>query len=185
MADNTLLNPGSAAGDTIRTIQRTSTVKTEVVQLDAGGELGPESLVGPLNPLPVAILPGPQDYAGIPYVRLSPDDDVATTAMQRAGTDAINGTALNALPPATVAVGTSSVSVVAANPGRRSLLITNTSTAGQIISLHLTGGTAVSLSGITLWPGDVWVMDRYSFVTAAISAIGSAISGAVGVQEFN
>ena len=42
MADNTILNPGSG-GDTIRTIARGSS-KTEVVQLDIGGE-GAENLV--------------------------------------------------------------------------------------------------------------------------------------------
>jgi hypothetical protein len=51
MADNTLLNPGSG-GDTIRTIDRT-TFKTQVVQLDFGGEPGTESLATAWNNLPV------------------------------------------------------------------------------------------------------------------------------------
>ncbi len=50
MADNTQINTG--AGDIIRTIQRTSS-KTQVIQLDAGGELGPEALVTAGVPLPV------------------------------------------------------------------------------------------------------------------------------------
>jgi len=56
VADNTTLNPG-ASGDTIRTIQRPGGVKSEVVQLDFGGDispnLSPESLVTQANPLPV------------------------------------------------------------------------------------------------------------------------------------
>lgn len=51
MSDNTSLNSGSG-GDVIRTIQRSpSTTKTEVVQLDFGGEPGSESLVSKDNPL--------------------------------------------------------------------------------------------------------------------------------------
>ncbi len=50
MADNTQINVG--AGDIIRTIQR-PTSKTQVIQLDAGGELGPELLVTAGTPLPV------------------------------------------------------------------------------------------------------------------------------------
>jgi hypothetical protein len=51
MSDNTVLPTGSG-GDTIRTIDRT-TSKTQVIALDAGGEGGPESLATPNNPFPV------------------------------------------------------------------------------------------------------------------------------------
>jgi hypothetical protein len=51
MADNTVRNITSG-GDTIRTIDR-GTAKTEVVQLDVGGEAGPESLVTTVNRLPI------------------------------------------------------------------------------------------------------------------------------------
>jgi hypothetical protein len=51
MADNTTLPTGSG-GDTIRTIDRT-TSKTQVIGLDFGGESGPESLVSATSPLPV------------------------------------------------------------------------------------------------------------------------------------
>ena len=53
MADNTQINVG--AGDIIRTIARTTpaAAKTQVIQLDAGGELGPEALVTAGAPLPV------------------------------------------------------------------------------------------------------------------------------------
>jgi len=52
VADNTIL-PVGTGGDTIRTISRAG-IKTEVVQLDVGGEAGPESLVTTNNPLPVS-----------------------------------------------------------------------------------------------------------------------------------
>ena len=52
MADNTTL-PTGAGGDTIRTIDRT-TSKTQVVALDFGGEAGPESLLTGFNALPVS-----------------------------------------------------------------------------------------------------------------------------------
>ena len=56
MTDNTLLNPGSPGGDTVRTLDRTGTgtPKTEVVQLDAGGpDPNSESLVNANNPLTI------------------------------------------------------------------------------------------------------------------------------------
>jgi hypothetical protein len=65
MADNTPLNPGTG-GDVIRTVPRNfsdpevptpSIVKTEVVQLDFGGDVNgasQESLVSAGNPLPVS-----------------------------------------------------------------------------------------------------------------------------------
>lgn len=57
MADNTTLNNGTG-GDTVRSIDRSGDstpilAKTQVMQLDAGGEAG-ESLVSPANPLPVS-----------------------------------------------------------------------------------------------------------------------------------
>jgi hypothetical protein len=51
VADNTVLPPGSS-GDTIRTIDRT-TSKTQVIALDVGGEGGPEALATQSNPFPV------------------------------------------------------------------------------------------------------------------------------------
>lgn len=51
MADNTTLNP-MTGGDVVRDISR-SGIKTQVVQLDVGGEAA-ESLVSPSNPVPVA-----------------------------------------------------------------------------------------------------------------------------------
>ena len=56
--------------------------------------------------------------------------------------------------PTRVAVGvTVVVAIVVANPNRKGLVLTNTSTAGQTISLGLNGAQAAVLSGIVLWPG--------------------------------
>ena len=52
MADNTLLNSGSG-GDTVRDIDRGSGIKTQVVQVDFGGQAGPEQLASFANPIPV------------------------------------------------------------------------------------------------------------------------------------
>ena len=53
MSDNTTINPGSG-GDAVRDIDR-GTAKTQVVQLDAGGQSA-ESLVSQANPLPVSVI---------------------------------------------------------------------------------------------------------------------------------
>lgn len=54
MADNTTINPG-VGGDVIRDINRAG-VKTQVVQLDFGGEAGPESLVTTGNGMPISLV---------------------------------------------------------------------------------------------------------------------------------
>ena len=78
MADNTQIS-AQTTGDTIRDIDRGS-AKTQVVQLDAGGEAG-ESLVSSGNPLPVS---GAVSITGTPNVAVS-------------GTVAISGTPSNQL----------------------------------------------------------------------------------------
>ena len=188
MADNTLLNVG-ASGDKIRTLDRgrADGAKVEVVQLDfGGGDSGTESLVAVVNPLPVALPQTPTDADGVPFSNAAaPSADVATGSRQAQIIDAVIGPVLNPLGPAAVAVGITSVAVVALNVGRRGLVLTNTSTAGQTISLHLSGGVAVVLSGIVLWPGDEFEMDRYTFSTGSINAIASAAAASMAVQEFN
>lgn len=67
MADNTTL-PAAGGGDTVRTVeregakpvtlpaQRQTSIKTETVSIDVGGERGPadsEQIVSPLFPMPV------------------------------------------------------------------------------------------------------------------------------------
>lgn len=89
--------------------------------------------------------------------------------------------ALTANAPGQVSVGTGSTALVASNASRKGLIVTNVSAA--IVSLAI-GTTAVSGSGIVLYPGGSWVMDQYSFATGAINAIATAGASLVSVQEF-
>jgi hypothetical protein len=73
MADNTLLNPGSVGGDTIRTLDRTGTgaPKTEVVTIDLGGGDGRgENIIN--FPIPTASPDAPVDDDMFPVFSLSP-----------------------------------------------------------------------------------------------------------------
>lgn len=90
---------------------------------------------------------------------------------------------LTASAPAQAAVGTSSGAVLSAAATRKGLILINVSTAGQRVSLGL-GAAAVLDQGITLYAGDSWTMDEYSFSTAAINGISSAASGVLAIQEF-
>lgn len=97
---------------------------------------------------------------------------------------AIPTTSKNAMTPsspANVSVGITSASAVAANASRKGLVLTNVSI--NRISFGL-GVAAVLNSGITLYPGGVWVMDEYTYNTGAINAIASLASSGLAVQEF-
>lgn len=89
-------------------------------------------------------------------------------------------TALTASSPTFATVGVASAQVVASNASRKGLILTNTS--ANTISLGI-GSTAVLNSGITLYPGGVWVMDEYNFATGAIDAIASAAASNLAIQE--
>lgn len=127
------------------------------------------------------------DGDGIPYVNPSaPTADIATATLQQQVIAAILGPALSPAPATSVTnIGTNSVPVLPLNIGRRGAVITNVSTSGQRVALSLTGAPAVLDTGIVLWPGDSWDMDRYTFTTNAIQGIASAASGALAAQEFN
>ncbi len=88
-------------------------------------------------------------------------------------------------PPAFATISTNSTLVIAANPMRKGLILTNTSPA--YISLGLDGNPAVQGAGITLNPyGGVWVMDTHTFTVGEVNAISSAGTGAannLSVQE--
>lgn len=88
---------------------------------------------------------------------------------------------LNPQSPTSALVGTSSVSVISANPNRKGLVIINTS--NKIISLGL-GFPAVLNSGITLLSGGTWVMDEFTLTTAQIFAISSSSGSNISIQEF-
>ena len=115
-------------------------------------------------------------------------DSVAVTGtVGVSGTVTVAGTVstktdLAPASPAAVSVGVASTALVASNANRRGLVLVNTSTAR--VSLGF-GVAAVLDAGITLYPGDSFSMDEYSFDTGAINAIASAAASNVGVQEFN
>jgi len=89
-------------------------------------------------------------------------------------------TALTASSPTFATVGVASATAVASNANRKGLILTNTSVGD--ISLGI-GATAVLNSGITLWPGGVWVMDEYNFTTGQINAIASVAACNLSIQE--
>jgi hypothetical protein len=200
MADNTPITPG--VGQSIRTVNRVGTTNnTEVVIPDIGGPAAnPENLLTAgqqlaANSVPVAsardvvalIARDDQQFDddGNPMVGISPITDIATDTTLKQIQNAITGPACQPGPPGSSAVGTTVVALLGANVLRKGLVLTNISTTGQIIYLGLNGAQPVVGSGIALWPGDVWEMDRYTLVLGAINAIASAASGAMAIQEFS
>jgi hypothetical protein len=91
---------------------------------------------------------------------------------------------LTASAPTVAAVGVASAVAVAANAGRKGLIVRNTSVAGQTISLGFSGNAAVLGDGATLYQGDVYNMGAYDFTVGAVAAISSAAGGALAVQEY-
>ena len=82
--------------------------------------------------------------------------------------------------PASASVTGSSAIVVAANASRKRMVIINTGTANVSFG---DGQAAVNGNGITLLPGGTWVMDQFTFTTAAIYAI-SGTSSTLAIQEY-
>lgn len=115
------------------------------------------------------------------------DSVTITGTVSVSGTATVTGTVstktdLAPASPAAVSVGVASAALVASNATRRGLVLVNTSTAR--VSLGF-GVAAVLDSGITLYPGDSFSMDEYSFDTGAINAIASAAASNVAIQEFD
>jgi len=90
-------------------------------------------------------------------------------------------TALVYSAPITASVGTTSTLILAANSARLGLYLSNTSL--QQISLGFNGNAAAYQYGITLFPGEKFWMDEYSFSTGAIYAITTGAATYIGVQE--
>lgn len=90
-------------------------------------------------------------------------------------------TSLTPSAPTFSTVGTASASTVAANATRKGLSLTNTSV--NRISLGF-GAAAVLDSGITLYAGDSFIMDEYSFHTAAVNAIANVAASNLAIQEY-
>ncbi len=84
--------------------------------------------------------------------------------------------------PITASVGTTSTLILAANANRKGLYLSNT-TATQQISLGFDGNAAGYQYGLTLFPGEKFWMDEYSFSTGAIYAITSGTTTYIGIQE--
>jgi hypothetical protein len=83
--------------------------------------------------------------------------------------------------PTTATVNTTSTLILAANTARRGLCLSNTSP--QQISLGFNGNAASYQNGITLFPGEKFLMDEYSFSTGAIYAVTTGATTYIGVQE--
>lgn len=83
--------------------------------------------------------------------------------------------------PQTASVGTTSTLILAANTARKGLYLSNTST--QAISFGFNGNAAAYQYGITLYPGEKFWMDEYSFSTGAIYAITTGAGTYIGIQE--
>ena len=85
------------------------------------------------------------------------------------------------LAPATSSVTAVTSTVVAVNPDRKKLVIINIGTVNVYFGI---GYPAVMSSGIVLTPNGTWVMDGYTFSTAAINAICASTS-TLAIQEYN
>lgn len=84
--------------------------------------------------------------------------------------------------PTSASVGVASAQAVASNASRKGLCLVNTSLAK--ISLGF-GATAVLNSGITLFPGDSFTMDEFTFDTGAVNAIAGAAASNLSIQEYS
>lgn len=86
--------------------------------------------------------------------------------------------------PAAASVGVASAQAVAANAARKGLVLVNVSPSARI-SFGLGANAAVLDSGITLYPGGVWVMDEFTYDLGAVNAIASAATTPLSIQEFS
>ena len=92
--------------------------------------------------------------------------------------------ALSASAPTAASVGVASAEALAANAGRKALVMVNTS--ANRISLAFGANPAVLNSGITLFPsGGTWTMGPETFTTAAINAIAGGAASNLAIQEWS
>ena len=82
--------------------------------------------------------------------------------------------------PTSGSVSSSDSVVLAANAARKKMVIVNIGSTNVFFG---DGQAAVMNSGIVLTPNGTWVMDSYTFTTAAIHAI-CATSSALSIQEY-
>lgn len=108
-------------------------------------------------------------------------DQSAIPASQSGAWTISTKTDLAPAAPATNTVGVTSATAVASNASRKGLVIVNVSV--NKVSFGMAGNAAVLNSGITLYPGGTWVMDEYTFNKGAVTAIASAASSVISIQE--
>jgi hypothetical protein len=84
--------------------------------------------------------------------------------------------------PTAAIVNTTSTLILAANTSRKGLYLSNT-TGNQQVSFGFDGNAAVYQNGLTLYPGEKFWMDEYSFSTGAIYAITITATTYIGIQE--
>jgi len=114
-------------------------------------------------------------------VRDGSGNSIGSTASSGAYLNVTTKFPLVASGPLAATVGTTSAQVLAANTARQGAVFTNTSLG--IIYFGI-GATAVVGSGITLYPGGVWVMDEFNFTQSAINAISTLASSNLAIEEF-
>ena len=83
--------------------------------------------------------------------------------------------------PSTYTATASSSEAVAVNANRKGLVVINLGTVNVSFGC---GVTAVVNSGITLLPNGTWVMDQFTFTTAAINAVAATGTSVLSIQEY-
>jgi hypothetical protein len=107
-------------------------------------------------------------------------DAAGTLSAKLRGINALLKGVGTASAPATASITSADSVAVAANASRKKLVITNIGTA----NVYFGDGTTAALnSGIVLTPNGTWVMDNYTFSTAAIHAICASTS-TLAIQEY-
>lgn len=112
-----------------------------------------------------------------------PSGNLQTILTDASGAIYITGRiVLTPASPTTFSTGVASATAVAFNANRKGLVLTNTSNARISIAF---GVAAVLNSGITLYPGGIFVMDDQLFTTASVSAIASVAASGLAIQEYS
>ena len=140
--------------------------------MSSGGS-GSNPSVGPNgSPIPGdSTLVGSEDGSG----NLQPASATNPVPVKSYPTSATGSTPLN------VAIGTSSLQVLASNVNRKGVNVCNISFGTVSLSF---GSAAVVYTGVTLGPGGTFWMDGTDFTTAAIFAISTQTNTTIAVQEF-
>lgn len=89
--------------------------------------------------------------------------------------------ALTVSASATYLATTTSGQAVAANAGRRGMVIVNLGTVNVALGL---GEAAIDNRGIVLVPNGTWTMDNHTYTTAAVNAKAASTTANLGIQEF-